>query len=323
MSELYQRGLHLIGKDGKEDKKGKSLFEALTNNGGALSELIRIVRSSPEYVLLIRDDYFNIYYRGGNVAKVSSLQCVEFDENYFRAHKNKEDEEWTRIREKVKSTKALFKHGRFQEYLDIVIPAMENYFSLGLKGDEEKECQHQLCLQNTFESKSDYTILDLEYEVSVRSPFAYCGKRRVGKNNDSLPQPRFDIVAVRKSDGKICIMELKKGTKALRRKSGIGEHAESFENSVGHSPDTMKTFADEMRGILSQMQAMKLISNEVSINSDEVEYMFVMQEKDNDPAPDQFVEFTNAFMEELRMINLDPKYGIIKLGRDDFQLKFI
>lgn len=48
------------------------------------------------------------------------------------------------------------------------------------------------------------------YEVSSRSKFKYRGIDRVGKNKGSLPTPRYDIMAIRKSDGKLCIMELKK-----------------------------------------------------------------------------------------------------------------
>lgn len=319
MSTLYQRGLHFFDDEGKPDKVGTRLYRELAE--GSLRPLVEIVNTSPDYVILLRDDYFNVYYKGGNVAKVKSPKSVEFDKEYFRLHKNKVDEDYGEIASKRDLAKQLFKDGKFEDYFKLIIPAMENYFKLGLKGDEEKECQHQLCINNTYTSSSDYTILDLEYEVSSRSKFKYRGKDRVGKSKDSLPTPRYDIVAIRKSDGKLCIMELKKGTNALRDKAGIGEHAERFENTAGKSPETIRHFVSEMKGVLKQMQDLKLIPQEVTILSDEIEYMFVMQEKASEDTPNQFDVFDEAYRTELPKYGITKEYHVIKLKDGDYSIK--
>lgn len=309
MSSYYQRGIHKA-----------SLFKSMST--GTLRNLLDIVRTNKDYVVLLRNDYFNVYYRGGNVAEVRSDKSVDFDKQYFRQHQDKAKEDYDLINGHIAFTKALFKDGRYNEYMAKVIPAMNHYFELELKGDEEKESQHQLCISNTYGSSSEYTILDLEYQVSVRSKFAYCGERRCGKNHDSIPRPRFDIVTVRKSDGKICIMELKKGTKALEDESGLGEHAESFESTVGHSKEKEKLFVEEMRYVLKQMKSLGLIDKRVSINSDEVEYMFVFQENRKETeTPNQVKVFREKMKEEFRKYKITKQYQTIELHDGDYSLR--
>ncbi len=309
MSNYYQRGIH------KEP-----LFKSMSS--GILKELLDIIRKNKDFVVLLRDDYFNVYYRGGNVAKVSGNKSVDFDKQYFRQHKDKTKEDYDLVNEQIASTKVLFKEGKYNEYLAKVIPAMNHYFDLNLKGDEEKESQHQLCISNTYDSPSEYIILDLEYGVSVRSKFAYCGERRCGKKQDSIPRPRFDIVTVRKADGKICIMELKKGTKALKDKSGLGEHAESYENTVGNSKEKEKLFVEEMRFVLEQMKSLGLIDKRVTINSDEVDYMFVFQEnKKETKISNQVSVFRDKMNEEFRKYNITKQYQTIELHDGDYTLR--
>lgn len=306
MSELHKRGIHK-----------PTLLRSMQD--GKLSKLLNIVSNNENYVVLLRDDYFNVYYQGGNVAKVNGINSVEFDKQYFRQHKNKSDEDYNVINSQIDKATRLFKKGQYQEYLDLIIPAMENYFALGLKSDEEKKSQHQLCIKNSFESSSEYTILDLEYEVSTESKFAYCGKRTTKKN--SKPQPRFDIVAVRKSDGKICILEFKKGTKALENKSGLGEHAESFEFTVGFSKEKEKLFVEEMRGVLKQMKTFHLINSSVEILHDEVEYMFVFQEKNSEKTVNQVQVFRDKKKKEFRKYHISNDYQAIELHDDDYILR--
>ena len=66
---------------------------------------------------------------------------------------------------------------------------MEHYWLniLNGKGVEEKKAQHLLCLRNQYKL-SDYTIIDLEYQVSKRSEFKYCGDKRTPAGK--IPSPR-------------------------------------------------------------------------------------------------------------------------------------
>jgi hypothetical protein len=264
MSDLHKRGIH-----------NTAFLSELKS--GSLKPLVDLIKSNDDLVLQIRDNYFNVYYKGGNVAKVTSPKSVEFDENYFRAHSEKSDEDWDDIKNKRQDAIDLFKKGLFGKYIDTVKSAMETYWHdiLKDKGVAEKMVQHQICILNNFQT--DYTVIDLEYQVSTESECKYRGNRRTKKGN--LPSPRFDIVAIRNSDHRLCIIELKKGTKALKDPSGVQEHAESFANTIGYNKKTKLAFVDEMNNVLLQKRDyLDLLDKGITIDmSLEPEFMFAYQ----------------------------------------------
>lgn len=283
MSNFYKRGFH-------NDTTGKHLLSALSE-GGELYDLLKIIQADKDLVIQIRDNYFNVYYRGGNVAKVVSEKSVDVDQNYF--HRAKEDDKSFLIEQK-NNAKQLFIKGEFQKYIDLVTKAMLHYDSIVGKDTAEKECQHQLCISNEY-GKSDYTIIDLEYEVSKKSLFHYRGKRTTpGKN---IPSPRFDIIAIRNSDHRLCIMELKKGTNALDGKAGLQEHAESFHNTVGFNDETKQAFIEEMQGIVKLKQQLGILDPVVKIDEKaEIEYLFVYQFSNTDKYFKTFKEQHDKFL---------------------------
>lgn len=268
MSKFYKRGIH------------KSAFLNEMKNG-VLKPLIELVKSNEDLVLQIRDDYFNVYYQGGNVAKVLSSQSVDLDKNYFRTHSEKSEENWNDIKKNRQDAMDLFKKGLFRDYIDIVQSAMKFYWEdvLNGKGVAEKKAQHQICILNT--AQTDYTVIDLEYQVSKESVFKYQGKRRTKTGN--LPSPRFDIVAIRNSDHRLCVIELKKGTKALKDPSGVQEHAESYTNTIGKNKNTKYAFLKEMNDVLKTKRDLKLIDEEVYIDETlEPEFLYAYQYNPSD-----------------------------------------
>ena len=268
MSKFFKRGIH----------NKKFLYEI---ENGSLKPLVELVNSNEDLVLQIRDDYFNVYYQGGNVAKVTSSKSVDFDENYFRTHIEKSKENWEEIKKKRQTTMALFKKGLFSDYIDTVKSAMKYYWDNVLegKGVAEKMAQHQICILNT--NQTDYTVIDLEYQVSTESIFKYRGKRKT--KSGGLPSPRFDIVAIRNSDHRLCVIELKKGTKALKDPSGVQEHAESFVHTIGFDKKTKNAFLSEMNDVLQMKKKLKLIDEIVFIDTTlEPEFLYAYQNNPNE-----------------------------------------
>ena len=268
MSKFFKRGIH----------NKKFLYEI---ENGSLKPLVELVNSNEDLVLQIRDDYFNVYYQGGNVAKVTSSKSVDFDENYFRIHIEKSKENWEEIKKKRQTTMALFKKGLFSDYIDTVKSAMKYYWDNVLegKGVAEKMAQHQICILNT--NQTEYTVIDLEYQVSTESIFKYRGKRKT--KSGGLPSPRFDIVAIRNSDHRLCVIELKKGTKALKDPSGVQEHAESFVHTIGFDKNTKNAFLSEMNDVLQMKKKLKLIDEIVFIDTTlEPEFLYAYQNNPNE-----------------------------------------
>lgn len=268
MSKFFKRGIH----------NKKFLYEI---ENGSLKPLVELVNSNEDLVLQIRDDYFNVYYQGGNVAKVTSSKSVDFDENYFRTHIEKSKENWEEIKKKRQTTMALFKKGLFSDYIDTVKSAMKYYWDNVLegKGVAEKMAQHQICILNT--NQTEYTVIDLEYQVSTESIFKCRGKRKT--KSGGLPSPRFDIVAIRNSDHRLCVIELKKGTKALKDPSGVQEHAESFVHTIGFDKKTKNAFLSEMNDVLQMKKKLKLIDEIVFIDTTlEPEFLYAYQNNPNE-----------------------------------------
>lgn len=279
MTKLFnKRGLH------------NETFRRKFKIGGSMRTLIELVNNSQDLVLQIRDNYINIYYQGGNIAKISSEMSVDVDENYFRQYPSNqsEEEDWSAIKSDINEVKELFKNHKYEDYIETVKKAMLNFWVNVLKGKglEEKNAQHSICLQNG--DLSEYTIIDIEYQVSKESEFKYRGKRiSLGKK---VPTPRFDIVAVRNKDHRLCVIELKKGTQALSLKSGVQEHAESFANTIGYDKQTQKAFLDEMIEVLRQKKEdLEIISKDICIDDKlDPEFIFAYQYKKGDKVYDSF-----------------------------------
>ena len=65
-------------------------MRAITNNRfleslekGLLRNITDYVKRHNELDLQIRDNYINIYYKGGNILRIKSPNTFEFDEFYF------------------------------------------------------------------------------------------------------------------------------------------------------------------------------------------------------------------------------------------------
>lgn len=221
------RGLH--------SKKWEELFE----KGGKLFGLLEIVRSDEDLVLEIRNDYFNIYYKGGNMLKVGPKCNFQFDHNYFKGYKFPEfeaDEKEGEHKQLKELLRVLKEDGDYDCFVVEMKKCMDNYWDwlkkVKHKSLEEKNTQHELCINNT--EDSEYTVIDLEFQVSTDSAYSYRKPERpqgrfVAENKK---RPRFDIVAVRNCNHQLCVIELKKGINAIYGRSGIGDHADSFEGSI-------------------------------------------------------------------------------------------
>ena len=257
----------------------------------------------------IRNNYLNIYYNGGNIARLRNEKSIEFDEFYFSLEKDRSrneilKDEATMAELKLKRDLLIqkFKKGNFAEYFSEVKEVMDAWV-LEYSKPELKE-QHQLTLENRF-GQSDYTIIDLEYQVSTESAFA-C---KLTGANGKPKKPRFDIIAVDK-DGKLCVIEFKKGPGALTGVSGLKEQYECYSHSIGlnHEP-----FIDEIKNLLKQKQSFNLIDKQVKIKSLTPEFMFAFTFASNHKEREE-----RLFGREYKKIN--AAITVIKLKEGSYKL---
>lgn len=279
LSSYLGRGLH--------SEKWATAFD----KDGKLGGLIEMVKNDDELVLQIREDYFNVYYKGGNMLKVSSENSFQFDYNYFKCEISLDTQEQRKKRiDKRRSILDSLKNTRdYKTFIDEMKKLMDKYwiwlYNEKHRSLHEKDTQHALCISNT--ESTDYTIIDLEFQVSIRKDCTY------HYEPSSLPRhpgiyvceksPRFDIIAVRNSDRRLCVIELKNGLDALVGKSGIGDHADSFEGSIGKNPLAELTFTKEMEKVVSDKKRLKLLSDDFYIDEKlPIEFIYAYAFKSED-----------------------------------------
>jgi hypothetical protein len=287
----------------------EKFIEALLS--GNLKPMLDVINTDKHCDLdvQIRNNYLNIYYKGGNIAKVSSGNSIDFDPFYFCLEKDRSRNELLKDRDLMVLLKSKrdqliqkFKGGNYAEYFLEAKEIMDVWFAQYKK--PERLEQHQLAIENRY-GKSDYTIIDLEYQVSTESPFVCQLKGASGK----AKKPRFDIIAVDKT-GKLCVIEFKKGTGALAGVSGLVEHANCYKHSIGMNH---KPFVDEMKNVLKQKQLLGLIDKHVEIAALVPEFMFAYSYETKDKERENRI-FDREYNK------LEEAIHVIKLKRGSFKL---
>jgi hypothetical protein len=315
--KTYQgRGLH-----------SPNLRNAL-NEGGLLRELLEIVKSDEDLVLEIRNDYFNIYYKGGNIAKIVSANSIQFDHNYFKGYQRpkfeSDEKEEERKALKNEMLSALKKERNYYDFVSKMKELMNDYWTW-LKEEKgkslkEKDVQHSLCINNT--EQSEYTIIDVEFQVSTEARYTYKKPilpkgRFVARKKRS---PRFDIIAVRNSDHRLCVIELKSGINALYGKSGIGDHADSFEGTIGRMP---RIFLEEIKGVVNDKKDLGLLSKNFELSDNDPEfiyaYSFKSEDKDIDGNLISKEQQKEKFLEEMKRMKCDG-YKVMFLEEGNYKL---
>ncbi len=285
------------------------------NEGGILQPLLSIVKKDPDLVLQIRNNYINIYYKGGNMLKITHGLGYDFDHNYFKGYGIMDEKEQKDERKKILNI-VKFDHN-FDKFVQEAKKVMNAYWIwLEKKGKslEEKNEQHYLSVCNN--EKTEYTVIDLEFQISTICDYKYqkptCPSGR--KRNEEKCSPRFDIVAVRNSDKRLCVIELKKGKGALSSKnSGVGDHADSFEGSIVRNK---KSFISEIKKIVEDKKKLELLSKNFDFKDDDVEFMYAYA----------FANANTKDAEKENLMNILKKnkcdnYKVIYLDQNTYRLK--
>jgi hypothetical protein len=239
-------------------------------------KLLEYVKKDNTLDIEIRENYINIYYRGGNALKVTEIGSNRYDYHF--------DREYLKAvtfltEESIIAYKTKFD---WNNYFPVVKQAMDFYFTKYSK--EEREYQQIVVKENNYSSianSTDYFIVDIEY--------------------DNRKNARFDIVAIEwKSDAtirklknghkpKLVVIEMKYGDGAFKGSAGIRKHITDLNNFIAN-PQTVAEFKEEMLNVFRQKRQLGLIPclsgdgnlNVVTQFADEFEMMFLIA--NHDPA---------------------------------------
>ena len=212
---------------------------------GVLRPLLDAVISDTTLCLELRGDSINIYYRGGNLMKITQVRygCSVYyiDNNYFKYGKIACVLEDIGGKEDVDNLLA---------ELPKLKHVMDRYF--GKNPNDECEFQQLIVRDNNFGSiakSTDYYICDTEYTVQ---------------------EGRFDMIAVhwpstpaarKKQYGRLVLIENKHGDKAIKANSGLEKHIVDVNDHISVSGNVQK-MKEDMRGVFNQKHNLGLIKCE-------------------------------------------------------------
>jgi len=237
---------------------------------GNLKEILNYVKKDHTLDLEIRNNYVNIYYRGGNILRIKKKGAkyeFHFDNKYITF-----DSSLKIINMNINTD--------WNSYFPQAKQVMDFYFSA--HNNEEREYQQLVVRENNYSSISngtDYFILDIEY--------------------DNHKGARFDIIAIewpseatkrklfKGFKPKLVVIEMKYGDGALSGKSGMKKHFDDFAKLISNPVD-ISDLKDEMLNVFKQKRKMGLIpclsdsnnSNSVAQFSEEIELLFLIANHD-------------------------------------------
>lgn len=214
----------------------------LKSVNGSLTPLLQRVRNDDTLMLALRGSYVNIYYRGGNLLKVSAMLAggysATFDANYNQAGHVVPDFPFM-IGEALDAQK-------LADSISALKYTMDHYLTVHPKS--EREFQQLVARENNcspISNETEYFIVDIEAAgISEKARFDMLGVRWL--RNERKKQDCLVPV----------LIEMKYGKDALGGKSGLKKH---LDDAHGISEDSWKNLCNELEEQVNQLADLGLL----------------------------------------------------------------
>ena len=263
--------------DNSNTKQKNSLVRGLSNDfinslkSGILSPLLHLTKCDSTLCLEIRENYINIYYRGGNILRIEE-KAVSFNASFDKKYLDADSKVINNIIPTL-----LNSSDDVNIWIDS-IPHLKHEMDLwfGKHPKNEREFQQLMVRENNFGNSAkstDYFICDIEY---------------------ANPNGRFDLIAAhwpsspteRKNNKSLGLsfIEMKYLDKALTDTAGLKKHIEDINEFLA-KPENLSNLKDEMKVVFNQKLELGLIDNQKpieSFNDNKPEYILALINHDPD-----------------------------------------
>ena len=255
-------------------------FRDHLGKGGYLHPLLNRVRGDTSLDMEIRQEYLNVYYRGGSLLRVApaprkaASYTFKFNENYsLKRDLSKLDLPRPTVTTETDTA-------RWVDTIPLLKDTMDLWF--GRHPKDERALQQMVVWENNdspWANGTDWFIIDIEYDNHQGARFDLVGL-----------QWNSDASARKLTKGyrpRLTIIEMKAGDGALSGSAGIEAHLAKLHAFLSDSRRVRK-FKSEMLGIFSQKRELGLIKalrsngNDVDTLDPEIELIFLIA--GHDPA---------------------------------------
>lgn len=208
---------------------------------GKLYPILERVQNDHTLMLAIRDDYINIYYRGGNILRVTE------DKGFYQTFFNVKYGLGQSITNSEDDIKNQADAKQLVAYLPDRKVIMDKYFVDN--GKAEREFQQLVARENNFSSisnETEYFITDIEF---------------------TAPYGRFDMLAVlwpanQRKNGDNCkatLIEVKYGDGALAGRAGLLEHLKDMDKFISDKTQQYANLLQTMESQFNQLDELGLL----------------------------------------------------------------
>jgi hypothetical protein len=244
---------------------------------GILKPILEYIKEDSNLILEIRNDYINIYYRGGNLLKISekTIGISKYDfyfNNKYILNPNKTNVKITNNMKVIDSTNPK----DVEKWIDI-IPHIKYEMDKWLSKYKklEKEYQQTIVRENNIDlaKSTDYFICDIEnakgkgrYDLIAVKWISNGAKRKSGKNL------------------RLAFVELKFGDGSLKGSAGLEKHIKDMDEFLSNQKN-IDNIKEEMKKTFNQKLELGLIENQNKIESfsdEKPEYILVLANHDPD-----------------------------------------
>ncbi|MBM9535975.1 hypothetical protein [Desulfobulbus alkaliphilus] len=203
----------------KMRKLSPGFMKSLIDHDGALHPILERIQRDNTLLLCIRDNYINIYYRGGNLLRITGNKHSQKYKAFFDTNYNKNGFSINLPSSDIDSSNDA---ELWSKSFSTIKEVMDSYFEKNKKS--EREFQQLVVRENTrsnISNQTEYFVTDIEL---------------------SSHNARFDMSAVKISskDRKILknckpvFFEMKYSIDALKGKSGMLKHIQDMDSLVSN-----------------------------------------------------------------------------------------